>query len=78
MLITVFGPKGDKVVLCISGILLIVNDVIVISRHDVTRFVSTSHGFSSVNGLLIGIAVTLGIFLWLQTRKGTGDKLPAD
>ena len=82
MLISVFGPKRAKIVLGISGILLIVNDLImisliVISRHDVTRFVTTSLGFSSVNGLLIGIAVPSAIFLWLEATKRARDKTAA-
>jgi hypothetical protein len=69
MLITVFGPKRAKVVLGVSGTLLIVNDFIVIAHHQLTRFVTAVRGFGVVNGLLIGIAVPLAIFLWLQTTK---------
>jgi hypothetical protein len=79
MLIAVFGPKRAKLVMGISGILLILHDLIVIAviaQVDLTRFATnftgfatTSRGFSSVNGLLIGIATPLAIFLWLETIK---------
>jgi hypothetical protein len=74
MAITMFGPKRAKVVLGISGILLIVNDLIVIANHQLTRSVTTIRGFSSVNGLLIGMAVPLAIFLWLEMKKRARDK----
>ena len=78
LLITVFGPKSAKVVLGKSGALLIVQDLIVISivisHHALRRFVTTVRGFSSVNGALIGIAVPLAIFLWLETRKRATDE----
>ncbi|HEY4052808.1 MAG TPA: tetratricopeptide repeat protein [Terriglobales bacterium] len=79
MCITVFGPKRTKVVLGISSILLIVTDVIVISlimisQHDVMSSVTTSRGFSSVNGLSIGIAAPLAVFLWLESKKRTRDR----
>jgi hypothetical protein len=74
LLITVFGPKNAKVVLGISGALLIVHDLVVISHHALGRFVTTVRGFNSVNGLLIGIAVPLVIFVWLDTRKRARDR----
>ena len=37
-------------------------------------FATTIRGFSSVNGLLMGIAVALAIFLWVETIKRTRDK----
>jgi hypothetical protein len=74
LLVTVFGPKRAKVVLGISGALLIVSDLIVIWRHELTRFVTTIRSFSMVNGLLIGIAVPLAIFVWLETRKRARDR----
>jgi hypothetical protein len=74
LLITVFGPKRAKVVLGISGALLIVSDLIVIWRHELTRFVTTIRSFSMVNGLLIGIAVPLATFVWLETRKRARDR----
>ena len=77
MLISVFSPKRAKVVLGVSGTLLIVNDLIVISHHELTRFVMTVRGFSTVNGLLIGMAVPLAIFLWLETIKRAKDKRAA-
>lgn len=73
MLISVLGAKSVKITLGISSVLLIGNDLIVISRHELTRFITTIRGFSSINGLLMGMAVTLAIFLWLQTTN-TADK----
>jgi hypothetical protein len=77
LLILVVGPKSVKVVLGISATLLIANDLIVISHHVLTRFATTIRGFSSVNGLLMGIAVPLAIFLWVETIKRTRDKQDA-
>jgi hypothetical protein len=74
MCISVFGPKRARMVLGISGILLMANDLPVIWRHELTRVVMTVRGFSSVNGLLIGMAVTLGIVLWLEKMKPAGHK----
>jgi len=76
--ITVFGPKKAKVVLAISSTLLIVNDLIVIWHHQFMRFATTIRSFSSVNGLLIGIATPLAIFLWLETitRKQIETEAP--
>ena len=78
MFISVFGPKRAKVVLSISGILLILNDLIVIWRHELTRFVMTNRGFVSANGLLIGMVVPLAMFLWLETKKKGGPAPPLD
>ena len=85
--ITVFGPKRAKLVMGISGILLILHDLIVIAviaQVDLTRFATnftgfatTSRGFSLVNGLLIGIATPLAIFLWLETIKRKQTKTEA-
>jgi hypothetical protein len=33
----------------------------------------TARGFSMVNGLLIGMAISLAIFLWLQATKTAKD-----
>jgi len=77
MFISVFSPKRAKVVLGVSGTLLIVNDLIVISHHELTRFVMTVRGFSMVNGLLMGMAVPLAIFLWLETTKKARAKQAA-
>ena len=70
--ITGLAPKRAKVVLGISVALLTVHDLIVIVSHQLTRFV-TIRGFSAVNGLLIGMAIPLAIFLWLHTVKRAGD-----
>ena len=74
LLISVFGPKSAKVILGISGILFIGNNLIVILHHDFTRFVTTIRGFSSVNGLLIGMVVPLAVFLWLEAMRRAREK----
>jgi hypothetical protein len=76
-LICMLRPKSVKVVLGISGVLLIGIDLIVIWSHELTRFVTTIRGFSSVNGLLIGMAVPLAIFLWRENIKRARDKQAA-
>jgi hypothetical protein len=75
--ISMFGPRSAKVVLSTSGIILILIDLIVIWRHELARFVTTIRGFSSVNGLLIGMAVPLAIFLWRENIKRPRDKQAA-
>lgn len=77
MFISVVAPNGAKTVLVISGILLMLIDLPVIWRHELTRFVTTVRGFSSSNGLLIGIAVPLATFLWLQTINKAKDQRAA-
>ncbi len=77
MLISMLRPRSVKVILAISGILLIGNNLIVISRHELTRFAATVRGFSSVNGLLIGMAVPLAIVQWLEMIKRARDKRAA-
>ena len=73
MLISIFRLKTVKIALGVSVALLLLNCVIVIRLHALRLFVITGvRGFSSVNGLLLGIAVPLAIFLWLQTNK-TGE-----
>ncbi len=69
MFISVFGPKRAKVVLGVSGTLLIAKYLIVIAHHERTRLPTPIRGFSSINGLLIGMAVPLAIFLWVETIK---------
>jgi hypothetical protein len=76
-LICMLRPKSVKVVLGISGVLLIGTDLIVIWRHALTRFITTIRGFSSVNGLLIGMAVPFAIFLWRENIKRARDKQAA-
>jgi hypothetical protein len=77
MLISVFGRKSAKVILVISCILLIGNNLIVISHHDLTCFVTTIRGYSSINGLLLGMAVPLAVFLWLEAINRAGDRQTA-
>ena len=75
MLISIFRPKTVKIALGISVALLLLNGVIVIRLHALRLFVITGvRGFSSVNGVLFGIAVTLAIFLWLQTTMTREDR----
>jgi hypothetical protein len=68
-LISVLGPTRAKVVVGVSGTLLILSDLIVIADHQLTSVVTTIRGFSSVNGLLIGITIPLAIFLWIERIK---------
>jgi hypothetical protein len=71
MYITVFGPNRAKAAMPISGVLVIVIDFVVIWRHQLARVVVTVRSFSSINGFLIGITVSLAIFLWLHSRMAT-------
>jgi len=74
ILIAVFGPKSIKITLAISCVLLAANDLIVISRHQLMRFIATIPHFGSINGLLMGVVVPLGIVLWLQAGKTAEDE----
>lgn len=68
------GPKSIKIVLAISGVLFAANDLIVISRHQLMRFITTNPFFGSVNGSLMGLAVSLAVVLWLAAGKTAEDK----
>lgn len=69
MLISVFGPKSAKAVMGISGVLFVGITVLVIAHQDLRRFAETIYGICSLGGLLLGISISLAVFLWLRTMK---------
>lgn len=69
MLISVFGPKSAKAVMGISGILFVGITVLVIADQYLRRFAETIYGICSLGGLLLGISISLAVFLWLRTMK---------
>ena len=78
MLISMFGATKAKVVLGVSGTVLILSDLIVIADHQLTSVVTTIRGFSSVNGLLIGLAVPLAISLSAEKTKRSEINRPGN
>jgi len=66
MLISVFSPKGVKFVLGVSCLLFVGMNLFIIAHHALRHFSTTVRGFSIVNGMLIGMSVSLAIFLWLD------------
>jgi hypothetical protein len=81
MLISVFSLKGVKFVLGLSGMLFIGMNLFIIAHHALRNSFTTVRGFSIVNGMLIGMSVSLVIFLWLggpvvgSTSKAGGPGL---
>ncbi|MDQ1450340.1 MAG: hypothetical protein QOK38_206 [Acidobacteriaceae bacterium] len=73
MAISVFAPKRAQFVLSGSGVLLIGMNSLVIARHELKHFASTIRGFSTVNGLLLGISIPLTIFLWRRSSSEVTD-----
>lgn len=78
MLISIFGPTSAKVVLVMSAMLLVGIDFLVIAHHAFRQFVARVRGFSSFNGLLLGILIPFIIMLWCERRKPTGSISEAD
>jgi len=77
ILISAFGPKSARVVMGISSILFVAVALLVIAHHDLTRLATTNLAVCSVSGLLLGMAVPLAVFLWLEAIKGAGDRQTA-
>jgi hypothetical protein len=57
------GSKSIKIVLAISGVLFAANDLVVISHHQLARFITANPSFGSINGSLMGVALPLAIVL---------------
>jgi hypothetical protein len=73
MIIFVLWPQSAKIVLRISGILLIGFNVYAIAHYDLRRLAAAIRMFYSANGWLIGIAIPSAIFAWLF-HKQSRDK----
>jgi hypothetical protein len=72
--VSVAAPKGAKFVLCISGMLFIGTNFIVIAHQELRHFAATVRGFSLANGLLLGISIPLALFLWRGRARGIENR----
>ena len=70
-------PRGAKIALGISGILLIAFNVFAIAHHGLVRITPAIRIFSLVNGQLVGLSGSFAIFIWL-TYKNSRIKLNGD
>lgn len=73
MIFSFAWPKGFKIMLGLCGALFVGLNIYATIHYDLRYFASCPRAFYSTNGLLIGMASTLAIFLWLageEPRKG--------
>jgi hypothetical protein len=74
VLLPVFWPRGFKIVLIICGMLFIGFNVYAMTHYDLGRFAACPRAFYSANGLLMGIAITSALHLWLAEKSsGSGN-----
>jgi hypothetical protein len=62
-------PKIIKIVLGLFGLLFVGLNLYVIANYKLRSIVPTLRSFWSINGMLLGIAISLGICLWLTHTK---------
>jgi hypothetical protein len=74
LLLSFLWPQGLKTALGICGILFIGFNAYGIMHFDLRHFADCPRAFYSINALLIGIAVTLAIFLWLNGEETKGSQ----
>jgi TPR repeat protein len=74
VLLPVFWPRGFKIVLIICGMLFIGFNVYAMTNYDLRRFAACPRAFYSANGLLMGVAITSALHLWLAEKSsGSGN-----
>jgi hypothetical protein len=66
-------PKGAKIALEILGLLFIGFNIFAIAHHDLVRLASAIRIFCMVNGQLIGLSITLAIYLWRTHKQIRGE-----
>ena len=66
-------PKSAKIALGISGIFFIVFNVFAMAHYDLRRLTAAIRLFCLVNGLFIGISISLAIFLSLTYKNSRGS-----
>ena len=74
MLVSLFWSRGVKTVLRMCGILFIGFNIYAVTHYDLRHLAPCLRAFYSANGLLIGMAVPLAIFLWLEGEKARGSQ----
>src|ERR1035441_4170661 len=62
-------PKRPKILLAISGILFIGFNIFAVAHYDLRHSVPAMRILCSEDGFLIGVLVTLAIFLWLACKN---------
>jgi TPR repeat protein len=74
MLFSVAWPQRIKIVLSACGVLIIAFNFYAISHFHLRHFADCSRALYSINALLIGIAVTMAILLWLNGEATKGNQ----
>jgi len=69
ILISLVWPHWAKTALRICGILFIGFNIYAVAHYDLRHLAPALRAFCSTNGLLIGNAIPLAIFLWLDRAK---------
>jgi hypothetical protein len=77
LILSIVWPKGRfRIVLAICGTLFIALNVYAAMHYDLRHFEACPRAFYSANGLLIGIAISAALLLWLA-RKSTLQDIPS-
>jgi hypothetical protein len=71
LILSVIGPRISKAAMGISGMLFVGITLLVIAHHDLRSFTETIYAICSLDGLLLGISISLAIVLWLRAMKST-------
>jgi TPR repeat protein len=74
MLISLVWSQGTKIMLRVCGLLFIGFNSYAIAHYDLGHLAPLLRAFYSANGLLIGMAIPLTIFLWLEGEKTRGSQ----
>lgn len=69
--------RGTKIALGITGILFVAFNVFAIAHYEQVRLAPAIRLFALVNGQLIGLSISLAVFLWL-TNKGSKTEMKAN
>jgi hypothetical protein len=67
-------PKSAKIALGVFGILFIGFNLFAVAHQDLARFTPAVRLFRTVNGELIGISVSLAVYLWRTHKKARGGQ----
>jgi TPR repeat protein len=74
VLLPVVWPQGFKIVLTICATLFIGFNIYAMAHYDLRHITACPRAFYSTNGLLIGIAITSALHLWLAEKSsGSGN-----
>ena len=73
VLISLFGPKGVKVALGMFGVAFVGFNVFAITHYHLSGLTPATRLFCSVDGLLIGLLLTLAGLSWLTDKRPEGE-----